>query len=117
MSTDEAVFAALSSSGLKGTKHAWPEGGPEGGVPPLPWFTYDLEDDGLLAADDSNYNNLPTYRASLYEESTGGDAEEAFEDAVASLGPHSREEYWLASEGCWMVTYTFTYTGGTDASF
>lgn len=113
MSTDEAVFAALSSSGLKGTKHAWPEGG----APSLPWFTYDLEDDGLLAADDSNYNNLPAYRASLYEESTGGDAEEAFEYAVASLGPHSREEYWLASEGCWMVTYTFTYTGGTDASF
>lgn len=109
MRTDKAVYRALSASGIPGTKKAWPEGG----APSLPWFTYEVEDDGVVFADDENSARLPVYRASLYEQSMDPDVEEAFEDAIAeAFGPFSCEEYWIESEGCWMTTYTFTYTGG-----
>lgn len=108
MRTDSAVFSTLLESGLPGTKKCWPKGG----APALPWFTYELEDDGVLMADDSNYENLPVYRASLYEEATG-ESSDALEKVISEkFGPHTREEYWLEDEKCWMTTYTFTYTGG-----
>jgi len=112
MRTDSAVFSALSASGIPGTKHAWPEGN----APDLPWFTYDLEDDGMLAADDANWQHMPVYRASLYQRASDRDTEDAFESALAGFGPFTREEYELEDEHALMTTYTFTFTGGIDGN-
>ena len=108
MTGDAEVFSALSESGIPGTKFCWPVGK----APATPWFTYELEDDGMFAADDENHAHIPVYRASLYEAEPDPLVESRFEDAVASLGPFTREEYWLESEKCQMTTYTFSYTGG-----
>ena len=108
MNTDKEVFEILSTSGLPGAKECWPEGG----APELPWFVYELVDDGMFGADDRNYANLPRYRASLYEKVRDIDVGNAFEAALAEFGPFTREEYHIDSEKCDMTTYTFTYTGG-----
>ena len=111
MITDNDVFKALSKSGIPGTKHAWPEGG----APALPWFTYELTDDGLVAADNCNYSHLPVYRASLYEEYPDADVESDFEDVMADeFGPFTREEYFIEDENAYMTTYTFSYSGGSN---
>lgn len=110
MRDDASVFSALSASGIPGTRHAWPKGN----APDLPWFTYDLEDDGLMTADDSNWSNLPVYRASLYERTRDPETEASFEQALSAIGPHTREEYDLDDEKCVMTTYTFTFTGGSN---
>ena len=111
MITDTEVYQLLLKSGLPGTHHAWPEGG----APSLPWFTYELEDDGAVAADDSNYGYVPVYRASLYQKSIDADVERAFESAISSgFGPHTREEYFIEDENAYMTTFTFSSTGGSS---
>ena len=111
MRTDEEVYRALSASGIKGTHFCWPEGG----APSLPWFTYELEDDGALFADNGNFAYVPTYRASLYQKSPDRKVEEAFEKALGeSFGPYTREEYFIEDENAYMTTFTFSFTGGNQ---
>lgn len=112
MITDSAVYSRLLESGLQGTYHAYREGG----APPLPWFVYECIDDGAVFADDANHAALPVYRVSLYEAVSTPQAQQAIEGAIAKMGPYTKEEYHIDSEKCDMTTYTFTYTGGPDAS-
>lgn len=111
MITDAEVYSLLKESGIPGTKFAWQEGK----APKLPWFTYELEDDGLVAADDHSYGHLPVYRASLYQAAIDREVEQAFEENLErNFGPHTREEYFIEDENAYMTTYTFSYTGGTN---
>ena len=105
MTPDKAVYDALRASGLPGTKVAWEEGG----APPLPWFTYTRKKKGDVFAEDSNYAALPRYEADLYMRENDPAVREAFEEAVASIGPYTAYETWIPTEQCLEVSYAFTY--------
>ena len=86
MTDDARVFQALSAVGIPGTKHAWSVGK----APPLPWFVYWRSTGGWTFADGVNYQLMPRYVAEL------------------SIGPFTRREAWLDSEGCTQYRFQFT---------
>ena len=105
MSIRSDIFDALSVSGLPGTHIAWPIGN----APDLPWFVYEVDSWGETYADNKNYHVAPTVTASLYEAEADPKVEQAFEDAVAAIGPYSTTETWLADENALVIQHTFTY--------
>ena len=106
MTDDARVFSALKATGLKGTKFNWPVGK----APPLPWFIYFRNRGGEEFADNDNYFQFPRYVAELYVKENDPDLAEAFGRAVRTLGPFSRREEWLDSEGCMVYRFQFTLT-------
>lgn len=110
MTPDKEVYEALSASGIPGTKVAWQEGM----APPLPWFTYQRKRKGEVFAENSNYSALPRYEAELYIRENDTGVREAFEEAVASIGPYTAYETWIPTEQCLEVSYAFTYHYLTD---
>lgn len=105
MTHDKAVYEALSASGIPGTKMAYPVGK----TPALPFFVYMQESGGETFADNKNYETLTRYRAELYQKDNDPSVREAFESAVAAVGPFTTNEGWIASENCYMTAYSFTY--------
>lgn len=105
MSYDDAVYAALTQSGLKGTKYAWPIGG----APPLPWFTYRRTKGGEVFADDGNFALMRHYDIELYQRELDDEVRDHFEEYVATIGPFSSFETWIPSENCWQTSYRVTY--------
>lgn len=110
MTPDKFVFSTLLSSGIPGTKVSWQEGH----APPLPWFTYQRKKKGEVFAEDGNYSALPRYEADLYIRENDTEVREAFEEAVASIGPYTAYETWIPTEQCLEVSYAFTYHNFTD---
>lgn len=105
MTPDETVYSLLLTSGLKGTKVGWPIGG----APPLPWFTYKHVKGGEFFADNGNYALLKRYDVDLYQKDADEEQREAFEEAVALIGPFKCVESWVPSENCWVTSYSVTY--------
>lgn len=106
MTDDARVYTALSATGLKGTKIAWPLGN----APPLPWFTYQRSRGGEIHADNDNYIEFPRYVAELYIRENDPELVEEFGRAVRTIGPFSRREQWLTSENCMVYRFQFTLT-------
>lgn len=104
MTDDARVFQALSAVGIPGTKHAWSVGK----APQLPWFVYWRNAGGWMFADGVNYQLMPRYVAELYVRENDPAIVDAFEDAVRSIGPFTRREAWLDSEGCMQYRFQFT---------
>ena len=105
MNPDQIVFETLSSSGIPGARTAYQKGK----APPLPWFVYLRERGGEVFADDSNHSKLQRYRAELYQREYDPDVQEAFEAAIASIGPYTSYDTWLPTEQCIETVYEFTY--------
>ena len=105
MTPDEVVFSVLSATGIEGTKVGWPESK----VPPLPWFTYRRLKKGEFFADNSNYAKMQRYDVDLYQAEPDEDAVEAFEEALATIGPFACTESWIPLESAWVTSYTLTY--------
>ncbi len=106
MTPDETVYSTLCTSGLKGTYNAWPIGD----VPPLPWFVYRHKKDKSFFADNSNYAYIDRYTVDLYQYELDDAVSDAFEDAIALLGPFAcLSEIWNAGENCWITSYHFTF--------
>lgn len=104
-SPDSAVFSTLLSSGLPGTKYAYPIGG----APPLPWFTYKRRKGGEIHADDTNYTRMYRYQVDLYQAEPDDEVRDAFEETLLRLGPFDSHEVWIPTENCWETSYTLTY--------
>lgn len=105
MKPDQAVFEALLTSGLPGTKVGWPIGG----APPLPWFTYKRVKGGEFFGDDSNYALMQRYDVDLYQKDADDDVRDEFELALAKVGPFKSIESWIPTEDCWVTSYSVTY--------
>ena len=105
MTPDEYVFSALLTSGLPGTKYAWPLGG----APALPWFTYKHRRGGEVFADDSTYEKMRRYEVNLYEREQDDGVRESLEEALGKIGPYAEEDSWITSENCWVTSYSVTY--------
>lgn len=105
MTPDEVVYSTLLTSGLKGTKNAWPLGK----APALPWFTYKRARGGEVFADNRNYALMQRYEIGLYQHDADEDVRSAFEEALDHLGPHAANEVWNPVENCWITTYSLTY--------
>lgn len=105
MTPDEHVYQALTGSGIKGTKVAWPLGG----SPPLPWFTYRHDKKGEFFADDSNYAKMQRYDIDLYQKEPDDDERNAFEEALSTIGPYACIESWIPVESCWVTSYSVTF--------
>lgn len=105
MRSDDAVYATLLTSGLPGTKVGYPVGG----APPLPWFTYKRVKGGEFFGDNSNYALMQRYDIDLYQRDADDDVRDAFERAVAQVGPFKAVESWIPTENCWVTSYSVTY--------
>ena len=105
MTPDEAVYAALLTSGLPGTYDAWPLGQSS----PLPWFVYRDAKGGEVFADDSNYTKMHRYEVDLYQRERDPEVQETFETALKSIGPYACTDKWVSSENCKVISYSVTY--------
>lgn len=105
MRPDEVVFSTLLTSGIEGTKSAWPFKK----EPPLPWFVFKQRKKGEFYADDGNYAKLQRYEVDLYQSEEDGDQRDAFEEVLGLLGPYACYESWTPMENCWVTSYTLTY--------
>lgn len=105
MTPSEEVYAALSGSGIPGTRMAWPTGK----APSLPWFIYMQEESGSFHADDRNYSSLPRFRAELYQKAPDPELEARFEQAVGSIGPFVRYDDWSEKEDVAIAAFEFTF--------
>lgn len=105
MTSDDAVYAALTASGIKGTKVGWPYNK----VPPLPWFTYRHVKKGEFFADDGNFFKMQRYDVDLYQKEPSDTERDAFEEALATIGPYACVESWTQTETCWVTSYSVTY--------
>ena len=105
MNSDEVVFSALRSSGIPGTKAAWPLGK----APKLPWYVYYQDRGGEVFADNANYERLTPYTAELYMKDIDQGVISRFEEALGKLSPYTSNETWVSSENCFMRTYEFTF--------
>lgn len=106
MTPREAVYSALTATGIPGTWMAWPTGK----APRLPWFVYMQEESGSFHADDTNYASLPRVRVELYQSAPDPEIEAKFEQAVASIGPYERYDDWSEDEDVGITAFEFTYT-------
>lgn len=105
LAPDELVYTTLKTSGLPGTKAAWPVGK----APELPWFVYKQDRGGEVFADNSNYEHMRRYTAELYMKDYDQEVVDRFEEALAVLSPYTSNESWIPSENCFMRSYEFTY--------
>ena len=105
MTPDETVFEILSTSGMPGTKNAWPYGK----RPALPWFTYKHLKQGEFFADNRNYAKLQRYDVDLYQGEADDAERDAFEEALSQVGPYACIESWIPMENCWVTSYSVTF--------
>lgn len=83
---------------------------PEGEAPDLPWIVYRQTSANRFLADNRIYYRSPVFAIELYTEVKSPDAENAIESALASAELiWTKEEEYLDSERCYMVTYTATF--------
>lgn len=105
MTPEQEVYEALCSSGIQGTKIAYPLGG----APALPWFVYYRTRGGEFFGDGENYACLTRFTAELYMKENDPELKGRFEAAIATIGPFTSNETWLIQEGCYMTSYEFTH--------
>lgn len=82
---------------------------PEGEAPDLPWIVYRQTSANRLLADNRVYYNSPVFIIELYTEAKSPETEAALESALASAELiWTKDEDYLYSERCYMITYTVT---------
>lgn len=106
MTAAEAVSAALRETGVPFTQWAWPTGK----APELPWCVWLEEDHGDVYADNRNYASHPHVRVELYQSEPDEKVTASVRDALRSIAPTSEASAWVASEGCQVTYFEFTYT-------
>lgn len=104
MSSDGRVFAALSSSGVPGTRAPWAHDQRA----EYPRFDYHATSGGEFIAGGTVYAALPRYEATLRMTEWDADLIADFSAAVAKVGPYVSEEGYDPDAGEIYVTYTFT---------
>ena len=83
---------------------------PEGEAPELPWIVYRQTSANRLLADNRVYYSSPVFVIELYTEVKSPDTEAALESALASAELiWTKDEDYLASERCYMITYTVKF--------
>ena len=83
---------------------------PEGEAPELPWIVYRQTSANRLLADNRVYYNSPVFVIELYTEVKSPETEAALESALASAELiWTKDEDYLDSERCYMITYTVTF--------
>lgn len=83
---------------------------PEGEAPELPWIVYRQTSANRLLADNRVYYSSPVFVIELYTEVKSPDTEAALEWTLARNDLiWTKEEEYLDSERCYMVTYTVTF--------
>ena len=83
---------------------------PEGEAPELPWIVYRQTSANGFFADNRVYYNSPVFVIELYTEFKSPETEKTLESALASAELiWTKDEEYLDSERCYMVTYTATF--------
>lgn len=83
---------------------------PKGEAPELPWIVYRQTSANRLLADNRVYYNSPVFVIELYTEVKSPETEKTLESALASAELiWTKEEEYLNSERCYMITYTVTF--------
>lgn len=83
---------------------------PDGEAPNLPFVVYRQTGSNNLAADNHVYFSRPIVEIELYTEIKSPDTEAALESALASAELiWTKDEDYLDSERCYMITYTVTF--------
>ncbi len=102
MTGAERLYAAMAALGIPGTRLAYPEGQ----APSPPFFVYEMDEPGLLFADNAPCAAIPRYRVQLLERY--GDPElqkRVFEALADEFGAVSYSEDWSESEHCSITSY------------
>lgn len=82
---------------------------PEGQAPDLPYIVYRQTSANRVIADNCVYYSTPVVDTELYTEAKSPDAEIELESALASAELiWTKDEDYLDSERCFMITYTVT---------
>ena len=83
---------------------------PEGEAPDLPWIVYRQTSANRFLADNRVFYSSPVFAIELYTEVKSPETEAALESALASAELiWTKEEEYLDSERCYMITYTVTF--------
>ena len=83
---------------------------PEGEAPELPWIVYRQTSANGFFADNRVYYNSPVFVIELYTEVKSPETEKTLESALASAELiWTKDEDYLDSERCYMITYTVTF--------
>ena len=100
-SLDELVESTLSESGVPVIRGQW------GSNPPDVWAVY-VATPIQAHSDNATANIGRSYTATLYQDFFSEQVADRFEEAVAALGPYSREDEWSNAHDCVACVFRFT---------